>query len=464
MDNMNHLLFDFLESHANLYEGKDAIDPELYDTYKVKRGLRDKNGNGVVAGLTTISTIEAFDMKDGEKIPCDGRLYYRGYDVRELVSGAVREKRFGFEEAAYLLLFGCLPDQIELKQFCDVLGSMRTLPTNFVRDVIMKAPSKDIMNSLMKSILTLASYDDRVNDLSEANVLRQCLMLISEVPMMAVYGYHAYNHYEREESMYIHRPSPELSTAENILMMLRPDKKYTVLEAKVLDVALMLHMEHGGGNNSTFTTHVVTSSGSDTYSVMAAALASLKGPKHGGANIKVMEMMSDLKHNVKDTKDVYLEKLVDKQAFDRKGLIYGMGHAVYSLSDPRAVVFKSFVESLAKEKDRMDDYQLYSTIERLAPEVIADKRKIYKGVSANVDFYSGFVYSMLDIPVELYTPIFAMARVVGWSAHRMEELVNADKIIRPAYKSVAGRKPYQPMTKRQERELGGGNYHKIEEK
>lgn len=469
MDNMNHLLFDFLESHVNLYEGKDAIDPELYDTYKVKRGLRDKNGNGVVAGLTTISTIEAFDMKDGEKIPCDGRLYYRGYDVRELVSGAVREKRFGFEEAAYLLLFGCLPDQRELKQFCDVLGSMRTLPTNFVRDVIMKAPSKDIMNSLMKSILTLASYDGRVNDLSEANVLRQCLMLISEVPMMAVYGYHAYNHYEREESMYIHRPSPELSTAENILMMLRPDKKYTVLEAKVLDVALMLHMEHGGGNNSTFTTHVVTSSGSDTYSVMAAALASLKGPKHGGANIKVMEMMSDLKHNVKDTKDedeirVYLEKLVDKQAFDRKGLIYGMGHAVYSLSDPRAVVFKGFVESLAKEKDRMDDYQLYSTIERLAPEVIADKRKIYKGVSANVDFYSGFVYSMLDIPVELYTPIFAMARVVGWSAHRMEELVNADKIIRPAYKSVAGRKPYQPMTKRQERELGGGNYHKIEEK
>ena len=419
--------------------------------------------------MTTISTIEAFDMKDGEKIPCDGRLYYRGYDVRELVSGAVREKRFGFEEAAYLLLFGCLPDQRELKQFCDVLGSMRTLPTNFVRDVIMKAPSKDIMNSLMKSILTLASYDDRVNDLSEANVLRQCLMLISEVPMMAVYGYHAYNHYEREESMYIHRPSPELSTAENILMMLRPDKKYTVLEAKVLDVALMLHMEHGGGNNSTFTTHVVTSSGSDTYSVMAAALASLKGPKHGGANIKVMEMMSDLKHNVKDIKDedeirVYLEKLVDKQAFDRKGLIYGMGHAVYSLSDPRAVVFKSFVESLAKEKDRMDDYQLYSTIERLAPEVIADKRKIYKGVSANVDFYSGFVYSMLDIPVELYTPIFAMARVVGWSAHRMEELVNADKIMRPAYKSVAGRKPYQPMTKRQERELGGGNYHKIEEK
>ena len=453
MDNMNHLLFDFLESHANLYEGKDAIDPELYDTYKVKRGLRDKNGNGVVAGLTTISTIEAFDMKDGEKIPCDGRLYYRGYDVRELVSGAVREKRFGFEEAAYLLLFGCLPDQRELKQFCDVLGSMRTLPTNFVRDVIMKAPSKDIMNSLMKSILTLASYDGRVNDLSEANVLRQCLMLISEVPMMAVYGYHAYNHYEREESMYIHRPSPELSTAENILMMLRPDKKYTVLEAKVLDVALMLHMEHGGGNNSTFTTHVVTSSGSDTYSVMAAALASLKGPKHGGANIKVMEMMSDLKHNVKDTKDedeirVYLEKLVDKQAFDRKGLIYGMGHAVYSVSDPRAQIFKGFVKDLAVEKGLMDDYQLYSNVEQLAVDLISKRRTIYKGVCANVDFYSGFVYSMLGIPEELFTPLFAMARIVGWSAHRMEELITGDKIIRPAYKPLSTQKEYVDLHNR----------------
>ncbi len=469
MDNMNHLLFDFLDKHADMYEGKDAINPEWYDLYKVKRGLRDKNGNGVVAGLTTISTIEAFDISGDQKVPCDGRLYYRGYDVRELVSGTVREKRFGFEEAAYLLMFGCLPDRRELKQFCDVLGSMRTLPTNFVRDVIMKAPSRDIMNSLMKSILTLASYDSRVNDLSEVNVLRQCMMLISEVPMMAVYGYHAYNHYECEESMYIHRPSPELSTAENILMMLRPDKKYTELEARVLDVALMLHMEHGGGNNSTFTTHVVTSSGSDTYSVMAAALASLKGPKHGGANIKVMEMMDDLRANVSDTKDEdeirnYLDQLVDKQAFDKKGLIYGMGHAVYSLSDPRAVVFKSFVESLAKEKGRMDDYHLYTTIERLAPEVIAEKRKIYKGVSANVDFYSGFVYSMLGIPVELYTPIFAMARVVGWSAHRMEELVNADKIIRPAYKSVAEKRIYQPIDKRQERELAGGNYRKIVEK
>ena len=333
----------------------------------------------------------------------------------------------------------------------------------------MKAPSADIMNSMTKSVLTLASYDKKATVLDLDNVLRQSIMLISIFSMLAVYGYHAYNHYERDGSMYIHRPSPELSTAENILMMLRPDKKYTELEARVLDVALMLHMEHGGGNNSTFTTHVVTSSGSDTYSVMAAALASLKGPKHGGANIKVMEMMDDLRANVSDTKDEekirnYLDQLVDKQAFDKKGLIYGMGHAVYSLSDPRAVVFKSFVESLAKEKGRMDDYHLYTTIERLAPEVIAEKRKIYKGVSANVDFYSGFVYSMLGIPVELYTPIFAMARVVGWSAHRMEELVNADKIIRPAYKSVAEKRIYQPIDKRQERELAGGNYRKIEEK
>ena len=325
------------------------------------------------------------------------------------------------------------------------------------------------MNSLMKSVLTLASYDSRVNDLSYSNVLRQCMMLISELPMMAVYGYHAYNHYEREESMYIHRPSPELSTAENILMMLRPDKKYTQLEARVLDVALILHMEHGGGNNSSFTTHVVTSSGSDTYSVVAAALASLKGPKHGGANIKVMEMMADLKENVTDASDEdavrdYLEKLVDKKAFDQKGLIYGMGHAVYSLSDPRAMIFKHFVQSLAEEKGRMDDFNLYAMIERLAPEVIARKRKIYKGVSANVDFYSGFVYSMLDIPLELYTPIFAMARIVGWSAHRMEELVNTDKIIRPAYKSVAEKKVYQTLENRSSHEICGGNHRRIEKK
>lgn len=468
MGDMKHLLFDFLDKHAAVCEERDAIDVDLFEAHRVKRGLRDKNGSGVVAGLTSISTIEAFNTVDGQKVPCDGRLFYRGYDIRELVTGAVREKRFGFEETAYLLLFGTLPDRKELRAFREILGGMRTLPTNFVRDVIMKAPSKDIMNSLMKSVLTLASYDSRVNDLSLSNVLRQCMMLISELPMMAVYGYHAYNHYEQDESMYIHQPSPELSTAENILMMLRPDKQYTKLEAQVLDIALMLHMEHGGGNNSTFTTHVVTSSGSDTYSVMAAALSSLKGPKHGGANIKVMEMMQDLKECVDDITDdaavrVYLERLVDKQAFDQKGLIYGMGHAVYSLSDPRAMIFKNFVRSLAEEKGRMDDFNLYAMIERLAPEVIAEKRKIYKGVSANVDFYSGFVYSMLDIPLELYTPIFAMARIVGWSAHRIEELVNVDKIIRPAYISIAEKKIYQPIELRGECQIYGERYREIED-
>ncbi len=452
-DDMQHVLFDYLDEHAEMYEEKDSIDSELFDRYSVKRGLRDKNGSGVVAGLTNISTIEAFDNVNGEKVPCDGRLYYRGYDIRELVYGVSCEHRFGFEETAYLLLFGELPDKKELDEFCQVLGAMRTLPKNFVRDVIMKAPSKDLMNSLMCSVLTLASYDSNVNDLSYSNVLRQCMMLTAEMPMMAVYGYHAYNHYELDGSMYIHRPSPELSTAENLLLMLRPDKKYTELEAHVLDIALMLHMEHGGGNNSTFTTHVVTSSGSDTYSVMAASLASLKGPKHGGANIKVMEMMDDLRDNVKDLKDEdavrdYLSKLIDGEAFDRKGLIYGMGHAVYSLSDPRAVIFKGYVKDLAKEKGRMDDFELYEMIERLAPQVIADKRRIYKGVSANVDFYSGFVYSMLGIPRELYTPIFAIARMAGWSAHRMEELVNVDKIIRPAYVGIAQKRPYKPMSER----------------
>ena len=459
---------NYTEKYQKLCMENDVIPDSLFKEYGVNRGLRDINGNGVLTGLTNISRIDSFCVKDGKKVPCDGKLWYRGYNVTDWISNIPKDS-LGFGKTAYLLLFGKAPTAEEEKEFKELMGKCRALPTNFTRDVIMKAPSKDIMNSMTRSILTLASYDNRVNDLSEVNVLRQCMMLISEVPMMAVYGYHAYNHYECEESMYIHRPSPELSTAENILMMLRPDKKYTELEARVLDVALMLHMEHGGGNNSTFTTHVVTSSGSDTYSVMAAALASLKGPKHGGANIKVMEMMDDLRANVSDTKDEekirnYLDQLVDKQAFDKKGLIYGMGHAVYSLSDPRAVVFKSFVESLAKEKGRMDDYHLYTTIERLAPEVIAEKRKIYKGVSANVDFYSGFVYSMLGIPVELYTPIFAMARVVGWSAHRMEELVNADKIIRPAYKSVAEKRIYQPIDKRQERELAGGNYRKIEEK
>jgi len=439
-------------SYADLCREADQIDLKLFEKYDVQRGLRDKNGNGVLTGLTNISRIESFKMVNGVKTPCDGKLWYRGYDCIELVKGFA-QKHFGFEEVAYLLLFGELPNEEQLKEFQHVLAAERTLPTNFTRDVIMKAPTSDIMNSMTRSVLTLASYDKNGKDTSVENVLRQCMGLISLFPVLAVYGYHAYNHYENDDSMYIHRPSKKLSTAENILMMLRPDKQYTELEAKVLDTALVLHMEHGGGNNSTFTTRVVTSSGADTYSVIAAALCSLKGPKHGGANIKVVEMMHDLEKNVSDWADeeevrAYLQKILNKEAFDKKGLIYGMGHAIYSLSDPRATVFKSFVEKLAKEKGREEDFALYSMIERVAPELIGKKSRIYKGVSANVDFYSGFVYSMLEIPLELYTPIFAIARIVGWSAHRIEELLNMDKIIRPAYKSVMEERSYIPMEDR----------------
>lgn len=445
-------VLDFTSRYGNICRQADYIPQELFDEYGVQRGLRDKNGNGVLTGLTNISRIEAFKKVNGEKVPCDGKLWYRGYDVIDLVRG-FSQKRYGFEETAYLLIFGKLPDKDELAEFKSVLGASRTLPTNFMRDVIMKAPSRDIMNSMTKSVLTLAAYDKNVSDHSIENVLRQSLNLISTFPMLAVYGYHAYNHYEKDESMYIHRPDENLSTAENILRMLRPDKNYTALEAGVLDIALVLHMEHGGGNNSTFTTRVVTSAGSDTYSVIAAALSSLKGPKHGGANIKVVEMMRDIKENVRDLHDDeeienYLGKLVDRQAFDKKGLIYGMGHAIYSLSDPRTEVFKGFVKKLAFAKGREEDFNLYSTIEKLAPKVIAEKRRIYKGVSMNVDFYSGFVYSMLDIPVELFTPIFAIARIVGWSAHRIEELINMDKIIRPAYDSVMAEKQYVPLDER----------------
>ena len=443
---------EYMLEHAGLCRAADRLEPQMFDEYGVQRGLRDKNGNGVVAGLTNISRIESFKMEDGKKIPCEGKLWYRGYDCIELVNG-FRGDHFGFEEVAYLLLFGKLPNRDELKHFNDILASSRTLPTNFTRDVIMKAPSSDIMNSLTRSVLTLASYDKNCSDTSIENVLRQCLMLISVLPMMAVYGYHGYNHYVNDDSLYIHRPDPNCSMAENILRMLRPDKSYTELEARVLDIALVLHMEHGGGNNSTFTTRVVTSAGSDTYSVIAAALSSLKGPKHGGANIKVVEMMQDLKANVKDTTDedevrAYLKKLVRKEAFDKRGLIYGMGHAVYSISDPRAVAFKQFVEMLANEKHQKKEFELYSMIERMAPEVIGEECAIYKGVSANVDFYSGFVYTMLGIPQELFTPIFAMARIVGWSAHRMEELINVDKIIRPAYKSIMVPKVYESLKER----------------
>lgn len=443
---------DYLSEYADRCIKADKIEQNLFQEYGVQRGLRDKNGNGVLTGLTNIARIDAFKMENGQKVPCEGKLWYRGYDCIELVKG-FQGKRYGFEEIAYLILFGSLPNEKETQRFQDILAENRTLPTNFTRDVIMKAPSNDIMNSLTRSVLTLASYDSNASDTSIENVLRQCLGLISVFPMLSVYGYHAYNHYNCDESMYIHRPQKEFSTAENLLMMLRPNKKYTELEARVLDTALVLHMEHGGGNNSTFTTRVVTSSGSDTYSVIAAALSSLKGPKHGGANIKVVEMMRNIQENVSDCKDEeevhdYLRRILNKEAFDKKGLIYGMGHAVYSLSDPRAQVFKSFVRQLAVAKKREEDFALYSMIERLAPQVIAEKARIYKGVSANVDFYSGFVYSMLEIPLELYTPIFAIARIVGWSAHRIEELVNMDKIIRPGYKSVVEEKEYVDIADR----------------
>lgn len=418
----------------------DAIPANLYDEYGVNKGLRDAKGNGVLAGLTNISKITASKIIDGKKVSCDGELWYRGYKIENLINDLQTEE-MGFEKIAYLLLMGELPNKQEQVKFADYIGQCRTLPTNFTRDVIMKAPSEDIMNSMTRSILTLASYDKMANDTSVSNTLRQCIQLISQFPLLAVYGYHAYNYYKKKDSMIIHRPQKELSTAENLLMMLRPNKQYTITEAKVLDTALILHMEHGGGNNSTFTTRVVTSSGSDTYSTIAAAMSSLKGPKHGGANIKVMEMMADIKSHVHDYADEeeitnYLSRLLDKQAFDRKGLIYGMGHAVYSLSDPRERIFKGYVQKLAVEKGRQKDLLLYENIERLAPLLIAKKRRIFKGVSPNVDFYSGFVYDMLGIPKVLYTAMFAAARIVGWSAHRIEELICTDKIIRPGYLSV----------------------------
>ena len=446
-------LLQYMLNGEVLCRGVDVVDPKLYDEYGVKRGLRDLNGHGVLTGVTNISKVVSSKIIDGQEVFCDGELWYRGYNVIDMVRD-FGFKRFGFEEMAYLLLFGELPNERQLCDFRETLGSLNHLPTNFTRDVIMKAPSHDIMNSMTKSVLTLASYDDyEVSDLSISNVLRQCMALISEFPMLAVYGYCAYNHYEKDESMYIHRPDPKLSTAENFLRMLRPDRQYSELEAQVLDAALVLHMEHGGGNNSTFTTRVVSSAGSDTYSVIAAALSSLKGPKHGGANIKVMQMMEDIRAHVPDYNDKaalkdYLAEIVDKKAFDRRGLIYGMGHAIYAISDPRARAFKEFVDKLAVDKHMERELQLYNNIEQIAPEVIAEKRRIYKGVSANVDFYSGFVYSMLGIPVELYTPLFAVARIVGWSAHRIEELINVDKIIRPAYKSIMKEREYTPIESR----------------
>ena len=441
-----------IEALAGQALHNNSIDPGDYVKYDVKRGLRDLNGKGVLAGLTEISDVVAKQMVNGEEVPCDGKLYYRGIDVEKLVAGALKEDRFGFEETAYLLLLGRLPDRQELLEFKRQLAYYRSLPNNFVRDVILKAPSPDIMNSLARSVLNLACYDDRADDIFLPNVMRQCVQLIALFPVLAVYGYQAYT-YKSGSSLYIHAPQPELSTAENILSLLRSDSSYSFWEAHVLDICLTLHAEHGGGNNSTFTTHVVTSSGTDTYSCMTAALASLKGPRHGGANIKVIQMFEDMKERIGDWKDedevkAYLRALLDKQAFDKAGLIYGMGHAVYSLSDPRASVLRSFVEKLSREKGRNEEYELYSLVERLGPEVISGERTMYKGVSANVDFYSGFVYHMLDLPLELYTPIFAMARIAGWSAHRVEELINMGKIIRPAYKYVGTHTDYIPMSDR----------------
>ena len=429
------------------------IDPSLYQVHNVKRGLRDLDGNGVLTGLTEISEIVSSEIINGEKHQCDGQLYYRGYNVEDIINGSFARRHYGFEETAYLLLFGELPNEKELDDFCALLSEYRSLPTNFVRDVVMKASNPDIMNSISRSILTLHSYDDKANDISVENVLRQCLQLMSVLPMLSVYGYHTYNYYHNKQSLYIHGASPELSAAENLLYLLRPDSSFTELEARVLDAALVLHAEHGGGNNSTFTMHVVTSSGTDTYSAVAAALCSLKGPKHGGANIKVTQMFEDIKQNISDWKDdeeisAYLTKLLNKEAFDNSGLIYGMGHAVYSVSDPRARVFRYYVEKLSEEKGLTDEFALYRKVEELAAQCIANKRRIYKGVSANVDFYSGFAYRMLGLPCELYTPIFAVARMAGWSAHRLEELINSGKIIRPAYMNVSPRREYLPIDKR----------------
>lgn len=444
---------ELLEKWSEMTRECNRVDSELYKKFDVKRGLRDIDGRGVLAGLTRIGEVHSYIIDENEMVPVPGRLMYRGIDIEDLVNGFVKDKRFGFEETCYLLLFGDLPTESELKEFVNVLSHSRRLPDDFVLDIIMKAPSKDMMNVLARGVLALYSYDEKADDISIPNVLRQSLELISYLPLLAVYGYHAYTHYHEKNSLVIHSPNPELSTAENILHMLRPDQKYTALEAELLDLSLVLHAEHGGGNNSSFTTHVVTSSGTDTYSAIASALCSLKGPRHGGANIKVVRMFEDIKANLKDWKDeeevaAYLEKLLNKQAFDKSGLIYGVGHAVYSISDPRAVIFKSYVESLATEKGLSEEFELYSLVERLAPEVITKCRRMYKGVSANVDFYSGFVYRMLGIPEELYTAIFAISRIVGWSAHRIEELVNEGKIIRPAYKSVAPRRAYTPMRDR----------------
>lgn len=441
------LINEKILKYSEMATQSNKIDPTLYTKYDVKRGLRDVSGRGVTAGLTEICEVKAYNLLNDKMVPCEGELYYRGINIKDIVKGFTSSNIFGFEEVCYLLLFGELPNKKEYEDFCNLLSNYRRLPNGFVRDIIMHAPSKDVMNILAKSVLALYAYDKNPDEISIPNVVRQSIQLIAQFPILAVYGYQAYLHTHKKGSLIIHSPQPELSTAENILHMLRPDSKYNKLEAEILDLALVLHAEHGGGNNSTFTTHVVTSSATDTYSSVAASLGSLKGFRHGGANIKVVQMLNEIKENVKDWNDdqeisAYLEKILNKEAFDRSGLIYGIGHAVYSLSDPRAVIFKSYVERLAQEKGMLDEFKLYEKIEFLAPEVIGRVRRMYKGVSANIDFYSGFVYRMLNLPKELFTPLFAVARIAGWSAHRIEEIVNSGKIIRPAYISVAKQKKY----------------------
>ncbi len=437
-----------IDDLAVMAKDSTYIKSEYYDKYDVKRGLRDINGKGVLTGLTEISDIiSSKTNEDGKSVPCKGELYYRGIKIQDIVNGfAGLGNRYGFEESAYLLLFGKLPNNDELKKFIEILGGFRRLPNSFVRDIIMKAPTNDMMIALSRSVLTLYSYDSNPDDISITNVLRQCLQLIAQFPLLAVYGYNVYKHYYNSESLLIRKPNPDYSIAENLLYILREDGNFTPLEAELLDICLVLHAEHGGGNNSSFTTHVVSSSGTDTYSSIAASLGSLKGPRHGGANIKVVKMIEDMKANLADYSDEsvtkYLEDLLDKKAFDRSGLIYGMGHAVYSLSDPRADILKSYIKALANEKNAQGEFELYEKIQRLAPEIIGKKRSIYKGVSCNIDFYSGFLYNMLGLPVELFTPIFAIARVVGWSAHRIEELSNNGKIIRPGYNAVCEYKEY----------------------
>lgn len=443
----------FTKSHLDLCIENSHIDSELYEKYGVKRGLRNINGIGINAGITNISLIKAFDEKDGTHTPCDGELYYRGYEIRDLIKGFYSEKRYGFEECTYLLLFGVLPNKEELDNFKKVLNISYNLPSHFIQDVIMKNPTRDIVSNMAKSILALGSYDKKESDNSLDNVLQQCIALISIFPRLAVYSYQGYSHYGLGKSCYIHKPNPELSFAENILSTLRSDRKYTQLEARVLDLALVLHMEHGGGSNSTFTTRIVTSSGSDTYATMTAALCSLKGPLNGGGDYKVMEMMKNIRNNVTDITNrdeisEYIRKIVKGEAFDKSGVVYGMGHPVYSVSDPRALVFKDYVKNLAAEKNMEEEFALYELIEELAPQIIAEERKIYKGVSMNIDFYSGLLYKMLKIPHELFTPLFAIARVVGWSAHRIEELINKYKIMRPAYTSLVNTKEYVKLEDR----------------